>query len=370
MAETGTSNDQEIDMPDTQQALQVGKKILDLLYKMLKGIMTLIKATGKVSRVVATGVWNTIRWLWRNKFGVAIVAGLGIQYKWVITGLDWVSDKLPDAMKGWMGLEDGESLGAMFGNWSEGTFKAGWDKVIELLKSYEGTNWADTSIDVMGEMIAKAMELVGMATPVIVEMGVNALQLMQSIGMSVVGGILSWLFIIGTALNMGDWIYKKASPMLDYIKGWYAKAKIKDQVVKSVEDEIAELWAKLNNDDESMIGKMPPSNDDLRNKMKGKKESRREKRSRELQEKTALAAKEYDKMVENNRNIFPLENEQQSESERPKFGISSLISRMSRSESSDKGSESRKEPDFHSTDDVENQRDKIEVPAFLRRQAN
>ena len=45
--------------------------------------------------------------------------------------------------------------------------------------------------------------------------------------------------------------------------------------------------------------------------MKGKKESRREKRSRELQEKTALAAKEYDKMVENNRNIFPLENEQQ-----------------------------------------------------------
>lgn len=231
---------QEIDMPNTQQALQVGKKILDLLYKMLKGIMALIKATGKVSRVVASGVWNAIRWLWRNKFGVAIVAGLGIQYKWVITGLDWVSDKLPDAMKGWMGLEDGESLGAMFGNWSEGTFKAGWDKVIELLKSYEGTNWADTSIDVMGEMIAKAMELVGMATPAIVEMGANALQVMQTMGMSVVGGILSWLFIIGTALNMGDWIYKKSSPMLDYIKGWYAKAKIKDQVVKSVEDEIAD----------------------------------------------------------------------------------------------------------------------------------
>jgi len=87
--------------------------------------------------------------------------------------------------------------------------------------------------------------------------------------------------------------------------------KREEKVGKSVEDEIAELWAKLNNDDESMIGKMPPSNDDLRNKMKGKKESRREKRSRELQEKTALAAKEYDKMVENNRNIFPLENEQQ-----------------------------------------------------------
>ena len=67
---------------------------------------------------------------------------------------------------------------------------------------------------------------------------------------------------------------------------------------------------------------------------------------------------------------MPLQNDQQSENERPKFGISSLISRMSRSESSDKGSESRKEPDFHSTDDVENQQDKIEVPAFLRRQAN
>tara|TARA_B100001939_G_scaffold111367_1_gene96236 strand:+ start:292 stop:1809 length:1518 start_codon:yes stop_codon:yes gene_type:complete len=73
---------------------------------------------------------------------------------------------------------------------------------------------------------------------------------------------------------------------------------------------------------------------------------------------------------ENNESNVPLQNDQQSENERPKFGISSLISRMSRSESSDKGSESRKEPDFHSTDDVENQQDKIEVPAFLRRQAN
>ena len=89
------------------------------------------------------------------------------------------------------------------------------------------------------------------------------------------------------------------------------RTKREEKVGKSVEDEIAELWAKLNNDDESMIGKMPPSNDDLRNKMKGKKESRREKRSRELQEKTALAAKEYDKMVENNSSIFPLENEEQ-----------------------------------------------------------
>ena len=62
--------------------------------------------------------------------------------------------------------------------------------------------------------------------------------------------------------------------------------------------------------------------------------------------------------------------------ERPKFGISSLISRMSRSETVGSGSGiSRKEPNFNTDvteesefDDLE--QEKIEVPAFLRRQAN
>lgn len=69
-------------------------------------------------------------------------------------------------------------------------------------------------------------------------------------------------------------------------------------------------------------------------------------------------------------------SDEQSETERPKFGISSLINRMSRSESSNVGSGvGRKEPNFNSKavedrdfDDLE--QDKIEVPAFLRRQAN
>ena len=67
--------------------------------------------------------------------------------------------------------------------------------------------------------------------------------------------------------------------------------------------------------------------------------------------------------------------EQKPESERPKFGISSLISRMSRSEVSGSVLDDKKEPNFNSDaveqsdiDDLE--RDKIEVPAFLRRQAN
>ena len=68
--------------------------------------------------------------------------------------------------------------------------------------------------------------------------------------------------------------------------------------------------------------------------------------------------------------------EERSETERPKFGISSLISRMSRSEAVSSGSStSRKEPNFNSDateerefDDLE--QEKIEVPAFLRRQAN
>jgi cell division protein FtsZ len=62
--------------------------------------------------------------------------------------------------------------------------------------------------------------------------------------------------------------------------------------------------------------------------------------------------------------------------ERSKFGISSLISRMSRSETvSSESGISRKEPNFNSDvtdesefDDLE--QEKIEVPAFLRRQAN
>ena len=77
----------------------------------------------------------------------------------------------------------------------------------------------------------------------------------------------------------------------------------------------------------------------------------------------------------NEKNKSQISNEQ-SETERPKFGISSLINRMSRSESSSVVSGvGRKEPNFNSEaveerhfDDLE--QDKIEVPAFLRRQAN
>jgi cell division protein FtsZ len=69
-------------------------------------------------------------------------------------------------------------------------------------------------------------------------------------------------------------------------------------------------------------------------------------------------------------------SDERSETARPKFRISSLINRMSRSESSSVGSGvGRKEPNFNSEaveerdfDDLE--QDKIEVPAFLRRQAN
>ena len=68
--------------------------------------------------------------------------------------------------------------------------------------------------------------------------------------------------------------------------------------------------------------------------------------------------------------------EERPETARPKFGISSLISRMSKSENSNlKSGTSRNEPSFNASvtkeyesDDLE--QEKIEVPAFLRRQAN
>ena len=69
-------------------------------------------------------------------------------------------------------------------------------------------------------------------------------------------------------------------------------------------------------------------------------------------------------------------SEENSVTERAKFGISSLISRMSRSETVSSGSGvNRKEPNFNSDLSEESEFDnleqeKIEVPAFLRRQAN
>ena len=68
--------------------------------------------------------------------------------------------------------------------------------------------------------------------------------------------------------------------------------------------------------------------------------------------------------------------EEKEDYERPKFGISSLISRMSRSESMKLGSGvSRNDPNLGSNNaeerDLEDlKQEKIEVPAFLRRQAN
>ena len=68
--------------------------------------------------------------------------------------------------------------------------------------------------------------------------------------------------------------------------------------------------------------------------------------------------------------------DQKQETERPKFGISSLISRMSRSESVKQSSGvSRNDPNLSSNNvekhDLEDlKQEKIEVPAFLRRQAN
>ncbi len=68
--------------------------------------------------------------------------------------------------------------------------------------------------------------------------------------------------------------------------------------------------------------------------------------------------------------------DQKTENERPKFGIGSLISRMSRSEPvKPVSSVSRKDPNLDSNSveelDLEDlKQEKIEVPAFLRRQAN
>lgn len=71
--------------------------------------------------------------------------------------------------------------------------------------------------------------------------------------------------------------------------------------------------------------------------------------------------------------------EEPAESERPKFGIGSLINRMSGADSNRDASAARRQPQVQSTkaletDDTQDpaspDADRIEVPAFLRRQAN
>ena len=68
--------------------------------------------------------------------------------------------------------------------------------------------------------------------------------------------------------------------------------------------------------------------------------------------------------------------DQKIENDRPKFGIGSLISRMSRSEPVKPGSGISKNDQNLDSNSVEERdledlkQEKIEVPAFLRRQAN
>ncbi|MBT4567683.1 MAG: cell division protein FtsZ, partial [Marinovum sp.] len=76
----------------------------------------------------------------------------------------------------------------------------------------------------------------------------------------------------------------------------------------------------------------------------------------------------------------PIE-EEPAESERPRFGIGSLINRMSGAETGREAASARRQPQVQSdkaqeaSDDPQDDpsspgKDRIEVPAFLRRQAN
>ena len=90
----------------------------------------------------------------------------------------------------------------------------------------------------------------------------------------------------------------------------------------------------------------------------------------------AAVTKEFDDANEFDEKNSSLKVGERTETERPKFGISSLINRMSRSDAASLGSgDNRKDPSFNLDTSQERQLDdleqeKIEVPAFLRRQAN
>jgi len=90
----------------------------------------------------------------------------------------------------------------------------------------------------------------------------------------------------------------------------------------------------------------------------------------------AAVTKEFDDTNEFDEKNSSLKVGERTETERPKFGISSLINRMSRSDAASLGSgDNRKDPSFNLDTSEERQLDdleqeKIEVPAFLRRQAN
>ena len=229
---------------DKQTAKKVAKIILTKLMSLMKKIMTFgkefVKIGLNVAKVFARGVWGIIKFLWRHKFAVAIVAALGAQYTWMIEGMNWMSSVLPDWMISMFGgdPETMEPLGDMYAGLHAEKIKAGWDSLADWFGSYEGQSWMTMPIDAFGEWIESGMDLVGLAVPAMIDAMVPILKAMQKIGFDIIGGILSWVFLVGAAANVGDWLYEKTAPIYFYIKGWFVKEDIRDEIVKAVEQEV------------------------------------------------------------------------------------------------------------------------------------
>jgi len=226
----------EIDFKDPK-VIKIGRVIVKAFKELSKRFLQLVKAVGKISQWFTNTVIGVARWMWRNKWGVAIVAGLGVQYKWIITGLDAIYNALPETVLGWIGAD--VPFGQLFSNWSEQGLASNWNNAIEYLRSFETTSLVDLPRDVLTEMAAGLMDIIGKASGPLVDLTIECWQALGVFGFDNVGIIVSWMFMIGILMNCKDWIYSKGAPLLKYIMSFFTKANVEQDISKTIQNDPA-----------------------------------------------------------------------------------------------------------------------------------
>ena len=226
----------EIDFKDPK-VIKIGQLIVKAFKELSKKFLQLVKAVGKISQWFTNTVIGVARWMWRNKWGVAIVAGLGVQYKWIITGLDAIYNALPERVLGWIGAD--VPFGQLFSSWSEEGLRSNWESAIEWLRSFETTSLADLPRDVLTEMAAGLMDIIGKASGPLIDLTIECWQALGVFGFDNVGIVVSWMFMIGIIMNCKDWIYKKGAPLLKYIMSFFTKANVEQDLSKTIQNDPA-----------------------------------------------------------------------------------------------------------------------------------
>ncbi len=213
--------------------LQVGKIAIRGFRELAKKFLVLIKGVGKLSQWFTNTVIGVAKWMWRNKWGVAIAAGLGLQHQMIVNGLDKIYDVLPEKILGWFGADT--SFGQIFQNWTESGLKNGWNQAIDYLRSFETTSIVDMPRDVLTEYAAGIMDIIGTATPILIDVTIQCWQALSTFGFYNLGIITSWMFMIGILLNAKDWLWSKGAPLQKYLINFFNKSGIEKNIQSALD---------------------------------------------------------------------------------------------------------------------------------------